>query len=389
MKIVSSTDELDRFYSDVLKSSNYVAIDTEFVRHNTYYAKVCLIQLAFKKGTRKEVILIDPLINDINLTSLEKLLKNKKLTKVIHAGRQDLEIFLNLFDFLPIPLFDTQIAAMVCGKGEQESYENLVNNLLGEQINKTCQFTNWAQRPLSEEQIKYASEDVSYLCDIFEHLKRELNELGRSSWIVEEIEKLTDKSNYDTKKNYCLKKIQSVRGDIRFKKLVAIFLDFRESLAQKLNLPRNHVIKDDSILRLAKSQPKTAAELTNLKIFSSKIKNVSSHNSRILAICDQERISKKKEPVAETKDKLTENEMNTFTLLKVLLKMKSIELGVPPKLIATTKDLEIITQESNPDVPALQGWRKEIFGLDAMKLKHGKIALCISKSGIKAIETIP
>ena len=386
MQLVSSIDELDQFCSDVSKTSKYVAIDTEFMRHNTYYAKVCLIQLAFQEGKNKRILLIDPLVKDINLKPLENLLINEKVTKVIHAGRQDLEIFLNLFNVLPIPLFDTQIAAMVCGKGEQESYENLVKNLLGKQVNKAYQFTDWTKRPLSDEQIKYASEDVSYLCDLFESLEIELDELGRSTWIIEEIEKLTDKTNYNTKAIYSLKKIQSISGNHHFKNSVAILLDFRESLAQELNLPRNHVIRDTIILKLAKILPKNTSELENLKIFSSKIKDASSYYSRILEICAKQRMLNEQKPIVSANTKIDEYTINIITLLKILLKIKCTELGVPSKLIATTKDLEIIATHKKPDIAALKGWRQEVFGFDALRLKEREIALSVGKNSIEIVE---
>ncbi len=384
MTLVSSTDELDKFCSEVLKMSEYVTIDTEFVRKNTYYAKLCLIQLGFKTEGTKTVILIDPLETELNLTPLKSLLENKKITKIIHAGRQDLEIFLHLFDFLPVPLFDTQVAAMVCGMGEQESYESLVKKLLGKQLDKQYQFTNWSKRPLSAEQLKYASEDVSFLCDIFEILKNKLSDLGRSDWVTEEIEKLTNRDSYTSKETSSLKKIKNVNGNIHFKNLVATLVDLRELIAQELNLPRNHVIRDSLILKLARNLPKNIEELKELKIFSSKI-NVTTYYPKILNICNDQRLLPKTPIKLPTSQKPSDYNMNVVNLLKILLKIKSGELRVATKLIATTRDLETIASEKDPDVPALKGWRRQIFGLEALKLKEGKIALSVKGHGIKIV----
>ncbi|MDG2355092.1 MAG: ribonuclease D [Paracoccaceae bacterium] len=384
MALVSSTDELNKFCSEVLEMSEYVTIDTEFVRKNTYYAKLCLVQLGFKTRGSKNVVLIDPLVRELNLTPLKRLLENKKITKIIHAGRQDLEIFLHLFDFLPVPLFDTQIAAMVCGMGEQESYESLVKKLVGKQLDKQYQYTDWSKRPLSAEQLKYASEDVSFLCDIFEILKRKLSDLGRSDWVIEEIEKLTNRDSYTSKETSSLKKIKNVNGNIHFKNLVAALVDLRELIAQELNLPRNHVIRDSLILKLAKNLPKNREELKELKIFSSKI-NVTAYYSKILNICNDQKLLTKNPVIISANQKTSDYTMNVVNLLKILLKIKSVELRVATKLIATTKDLETIASEKNPDVPALKGWRRQIFGLEALKLKEGKIALSVKGHGIKIV----
>ena len=384
MALVSSTDELDKFCSEVLEMSKYVTIDTEFVRRNTYYAKLCLIQLGFETKGTKNVILIDPLLTELNLTALKKLLENKRVTKIIHAGRQDLEIFLHLFDFLPAPLFDTQIAAMVCGMGEQESYESLVKKLLGKQLDKQYQYTDWSKRPLSAEQLKYASEDVYFLCDIYEILKRKLSDLGRSDWVEEEIEKLTNRDSYSSKETSSLKKIKNVNGNIHFKNLVAALVDFRELIAQELNLPRNHVIRDSLVLKLAKNLPKNIDELKELKIFSSKI-NLSEYYPKILNICNDQRLLEKNPIIMSANQKPNDHKMNVVNLLKILLRIKSVELRVATKLIATTKDLETIACEKNPDVPALKGWRRQIFGLEALKLKEGKIALSVKGNGIKIV----
>ena len=385
MKLASLPDELESFCLEASKFADYIAIDTEFVRHNTYYAKVCLIQIAFKTANKKKILLIDPLEHGVNLEPLKKLLMKKSMLKIMHAGRQDLEIFLNLFDFLPTPFFDTQIAAMVCGMGEQEGYESLVKNLLGKQVNKECQFTNWSKRPLTNEQIKYATEDVLYLCDIYEVLKNKLRVLGRSDWVTEELEKLTNRENYDYTAANSLKKIKGVNGSNYFKLSVAELVNFREQIAQELNLPRNHVIKDSILLKLAKQLPQTISSLKEFDIFATKI-DANIYLEKILAICRSLRLKEKNNHSLIDNSRQEENILGIMGLLKSLLKIKSSELNLPPKLIASIKDLEMIASQDEPDVTALKGWRKEIFGMDALKLKKGEIALTICKDQIVKID---
>ncbi len=385
MELTTSSDELENFCLEATKFADYIAIDTEFVRQNTYYAKVCLIQIAFKTSHRNKILLIDPLDQVVNLEPLKKLLKNKNMLKIMHAGRQDLEIFLNLFDFLPTPFFDTQIAAMVCGMGEQEGYESLVRNLLGHQVNKECQFTNWSRRPLSNEQIKYATEDVTYLCDVYEVLRNKLQLLGRSDWVTEELEKLTNRKNYDITTANSLKKIKGVNGSNNFKLSVAELVNFRELIAQELNLPRNHVIKDSILLKLAKQLPQTIDSLNEFDIFSTKI-DPNIYLEKIVAICRSLRLKEKQRPPLTDNFKHEENILGMTGLLKSLLKINSTELNLPPKLIASIKDLEMIASQDEPDVKALKGWRRTIFGLDAIKLKKGEIALTISKNKIVKID---
>ena len=385
MKLASSPIELESFCSEAAKFAKYIAIDTEFVRQNTYYAKVCLIQIAFKKSNKKKILLIDPLEQGVNLEPLKRLLQNKNTLKIMHAGRQDLEIFLHLFDFLPTPFFDTQIAAMVCGMGEQEGYESLVRNLLGQQVNKECQFTNWGKRPLSNEQIKYAKEDVTYLCDVYEVLRNKLQLLGRTDWVTEELEKLTNRKNYDITTANSLKKIKGVNGSTSFKLSVAELVNFRELIAQEHNLPRNHIIKDAILLKLAKQLPQTIGSLKELDIFSTKI-DPNIYLEKIVAICRSLRLKEKQSPSLSNNFSQEENILGMMGLLKSLLKIKSSELNLPPKLIASIKDLEMIASQDEPDVTALKGWRKTIFGLDALKLKKGEIALTICKDQIVKID---
>ena len=259
MIFTSSSDKLNKFCGEIIQNSNYVAIDTEFIRINTYYPELCLLQLAYKKNKNKNIIVLDVFKKEINYKPFINILKNKKITKVFHAGRQDCEIFLNLFSFLPQNIFDTQVAAMVCGIGDQESYENLAMNFLNVKIDKTYQFMDWSKRPLSKSQINYAANDVFYLCDIYEKQMELLKKLNRNDWIIEENQKLTKKITYDHNLASIYKKIRFNKTS-KNKNLIFELLDIREKIAKKFNLPRNQVIKDVNLINLVKNYQK------NLKI---------------------------------------------------------------------------------------------------------------------------
>ena len=281
MKFTSSSEELKLFCDEIIQYSDYVAIDTEFVRINTYYPKLCLLQLAFKKQKFKKILIIDVFEKKIEFKPFINLLKNKKITKVFHAGRQDCEIFLNLFNLLPNNIFDTQIGAMVCGIGDQESYESLVFNFLKIKVDKSFQFTDWSKRPLSKLQIDYASNDVNYLCDVYEHQIKLLDKLNRNEWIIEENNKLTQKETYNHNLSSIYKKIK-VSKSTKNKNLIFELIDFRENIAKKLNLPRNHVIKDSKLVYFVKQLPKNFDEIDDISLFS---KN--EYNDLILFLCSK------------------------------------------------------------------------------------------------------
>ncbi len=272
MKFTSSSEELKLFCDEIIKYSDYVAIDTEFVRINTYYPKLCLLQLAFKEQKFKKILIIDVFEKKIEFKPFINLLKNRKITKVFHAGRQDCEIFLNLFNLLPSKIFDTQIGAMVCGIGDQVSYESLVFNFLKIKVDKSFQFTDWSKRPLSKLQIDYASNDVNYLCDVYEHQIKLLDKLNRNEWIIEENEKLIQKETYNHNLSSIYKKIK-VNKSTKNKDLIFDLIDFRENIAKKLNLPRNHVIKDSKLVNFVKQLPKNFDEIDDISLFSKNKKN--------------------------------------------------------------------------------------------------------------------
>ncbi|MFL2801674.1 MAG: ribonuclease D [Paracoccaceae bacterium] len=382
MIFTSSSEEFKKFCDEIIQHADYVAIDTEFIRIDTYYPKLCLLQLAFKIQNTKKILILDVLSKEIEFQPFINVLKNKEITKVFHAGRQDCEIFLNLFNFLPQNIFDTQIGAMVCGIGDQESYENLVSNFLKIKIDKSFQFTDWSIRPLSKSKIEYAANDVNYLCDIYEHQKKLLKKLNRKEWIIEENNKLSEKETYHHNLISIYKKIR-VNKSIKYKELIFDLIDFREKIAKKLNLPRNHIINDSKLVNIIKQLPSNINEIEKLSLFSkTELNNL--YNKKIFMIVENFNLKKESNKNFVPKV-INEKLFDIISLLKILLKITSNKYAVPSRLIASNQDLEDFILNQNENIPALKGWRWDVFGKDAMKLKNGEIAIYRSKNGLKLI----
>ena len=382
MIFTSSSDKLNKFCGEITQNSNYVAIDTEFIRINTYYPELCLLQLAYKKNNNKNIIVLDVFKKEINYEPFIDILKNKKITKVLHAGRQDCEIFLNLFSFLPQNIFDTQVAAMVCGIGDQESYENLAMNFLNVKIDKTYQFMDWSKRPLSKSQINYAANDVFYLCDIYEKQKELLRKLNRNDWIIEENQKLTKKITYDHNLASIYKKIRFNKTS-KNKNLIFELLDIREKIAKKFNLPRNQVIKDVNLINLIKKLPITIEDFENIPLFSkNELKDIYAKKIYIIIESFLKKDKIENSVIKETNEKLLE----IIDLLKIMLKFKCNKYKIPTRLIASNQDLEDLVLNENYNIPALKGWRFDVFGKEAIGLKNGEIAIYISKKGLDLIK---
>ena len=382
MIFTSSSDKLNKFCGEITQNSNYVAIDTEFIRINTYYPELCLLQLAYKKNNDKNIIVLDVFKKEINYEPFIDILKNKKITKVLHAGRQDCEIFLNLFSFLPQNIFDTQVAAMVCGIGDQESYENLAMNFLNVKIDKTYQFMDWSKRPLSKSQINYAANDVFYLCDIYEKQKELLRKLNRNDWIIEENQKLTKKITYDHNLASIYKKIRFNKTS-KNKNLIFELLDIREKIAKKFNLPRNQVIKDINLINLIKKLPKKFEDFESIPLFSkNELKDIYAKKIYIIIESFLKKDKIENSVIKETNEKLLE----IIDLLKIMLKFKCNKYKIPTRLIASNQDLEDLVLNENYNIPALKGWRFDVFGKEAIGLKNGEIAIYISKKGLDLIK---
>lgn len=383
MSIIDTTKDLEAF---CLKASSYpyVTIDTEFMREKTYYAKLCLVQLAYPDKGEESFTLIDPLSEKLSLQPFFELLAEENVVKVFHSGRQDLEIFFNRTGVLPKPIFDTQIAAMVCGFGDQVAYETLVNQIVDKRIDKSSRFTDWSKRPLSEKQVNYALSDVTFLRTIYEKLSKELDNSKRLSWVKEEFDILKNPETYSTDPDQSWKKIKLRRKDNDFVKLIKCISSFRENEAQKRDLPRGHILKDEELIQIASQRPKKIEDLYNSRLPSKVLK------TNWIAKGIMECIKSAKLLPDEPLDNyqyipLSPSQLALVELLKVLLKFNATHHNVATKLIASSKDIEMIARHEKPNIRALEGWRYKIFGEDALKLKNGEISLAFNQDGLKLV----
>ena len=371
MSVITSSHELATFCK-TLEHVPFVTVDTEFLREKTYYPKLCLVQLS---GPDKDARAIDPLAEGIDLTPLFELLENSNVLKVFHSGRQDLEIFYNLTNQVVTPFFDTQVAAMVCGYGDSIGYENLVRNVTGGQIDKSSQYTDWSVRPLSEKQINYALGDVTHLCDVYLHLKEELDKRGRTEWVMQEEAVLTNPETYsnDPYKAWERVKIRSPKP-----KNLAVLREvaaWREIQAQKKDIPKTWLMRDDALADMAGQAPQNKKQLAKIRNISKDMAEGRVGEQLLKAIEKGVNSPKEEWPAVQKKKQLSQTAVAIVDILKMLLKIQSAEHEVAPKIIANVADLELIAQDDNADVPALKGWRKEVFGAEALAIKHGRLAI--------------
>jgi len=364
---------------DRLSNEVYLSVDTEFMREKTYYPRLCLIQISGKK----EAIAVDTISPGIDLEPVFKLLNDPTIIKVFHACRQDMEIFFHLTNNTPKPVFDTQIAAMVCGYGDAISYDKLVKQIVGIDIDKSSRFTDWSQRPLSNAQLNYALSDVTHLRKIYEQLKKQLRENGRETWLAEELDFVTSTNTYmiDPEKVWLRLKVRS--GRPQFLILVQAIAAFREREAQRRDVPRNRVLRDDVLLDIAARAPATPEELAKVRSISANFATSNSGAKILKAISLAKQIPIDQAPKIERTERKNNQGTAVVELLKVLLKMKAEEHNVAQKLIAATADLEAVAADGMADVAFLKGWRREIFGNDALLLKSGKLGLSIENQSIK------
>lgn len=378
MQVLSNSDDIHAFCKS-LEHFPFITIDTEFLREKTYYPKLCLIQLS---GPDKHAKAIDPLAKDVDLAPVFELLQNQNILKVFHSGRQDLEIFFNLTGKVVTPIFDTQIAAMVCGYGDSIGYEKLVRDVSGAQVDKSSQFTNWSIRPLSDKQIDYALGDVTHLCDVYLHLEQELEKRGRTEWVKQEKESLCNPAIYenDPYKTWERIKIRSPKA-----KTLAVLRElaaWRELQAQKRDVPKTWIMRDDALADMAGQAPRDKKQLAKVRNVSSDMANGKVGEKLLKAI--EKGLSSPQDtwPKPKKKKQLSASAVATIDILKMLLKMQSSENEVASKVIASSSDIEAIALDDNADVPALKGWRREVFGADALSVKHGKLAIGIKDGKI-------
>lgn len=378
MDIICTQDELVSFCQQI-ENDSFITLDTEFIREKTYFPNLCLLQIA---GDNCSAI-IDPLAEGMDLQPVFALLQNEKLVKVFHACRQDIEIFFLLSGELPCNIFDTQIAASMCGYGETVSYENLVNNIVGCELDKSSRFSDWSRRPLSERQLEYAISDVTHLRTIYINLKERLEKAGRLAWVMEEHSHLLQKETYQVQPEQAWERIRY--GNLRPRSIAALreLANYREAMAKKNNMPRIRIMKDETLIELAKALPAKHSELSRIrdmerKIFKTLAKDILACIRRVMEIPASEL------PQPNKNKKIVENSGSSLAMLQLLLKVKSEEQGIATNVLAVRDDLEAcIAGEENCKI--MNGWRYDVFGKYAQKLLSGKLKLYLEPDSKKVV----
>lgn len=383
MKTITTTDALAEFCARAA-THDYVTVDTEFLRERTYYAQLCLVQIAYPGEGEETAVLVDPLAGDIDLAPLYDLFRDEGVVKVFHAARQDLEIFSVGADVIPAPLFDTQVAAMVCGFGEQVGYETLVRKVVKGEVDKSSRFTDWSRRPLSDAQKTYALADVTHLRGVYEFLAAELERTGRTPWVAEEMAILTDPATYRTDPADAWRRVRTRTNTPKFLTLVRELARFREIHAQARDMPRNRVMKDDALIEVASAKPQDEADLGRLRLLQREARKGDIAAGILAAV--KTALATRPEDMPQPDRSRERMQVNPALadLLRVLLKAKSDGEGVAPKLIATSSDLDAIAAGMR-DVDALTGWRRVVFGEDALALCDGKVALGLRGSRVETV----
>jgi len=380
MQIVTNTDDLSALCRR-LEKHPYITIDTEFLRENTFWPILCLVQVA----SDDESAIVDPLAQGIDLQPLYDLLQNENVLKVFHAGRQDLEIFHRQTGKVPAPIFDTQVAAMVSGFGESVGYDTLVTKLVGAQIDKSSRFTDWSRRPLSDRQLSYAEADVTHLRTAYKKLSAMLQETGRENWLSSEMKILESPETYFTPPEDAWKRIKTRNNKPRFLAILKSITAWREKQAHQQDIPRNRILRDEALLDIAGNPPKNADKLSHVRGIGKKFAEGHLGKGLLAAIEEGQNIPDSECPVVARKTPPAKGIGPLIDLLRVMLKMRCEENDVAQKLVCSSSDLEKIASETDPDVPAMKGWRYEVFGKDALALKAGEIAFTIQGKKIKVI----
>lgn len=376
MNLINTTEELASACAR-LAAHPFVTVDTEFLRETTYYPKLCLVQMA----SPDEAVMVDPLAEGLDLAPFMALMTDQNVVKVFHAARQDLEIVWMLGRVLPTPLFDTQVAAMVCGYGDSVGYEQLVNDLAKARIDKSSRFTDWSRRPLSEAQLVYAESDVTHLRDIYLALQADLAQSGRASWVAEEMAVLNSPGTYEVKPENAW---QRLKGRLRKPKELAVLMElaaWREREAQHRDVPRQRVLKDDALMDIVQRAPRSAEALGELRSVPNGFERSRAGGEVLAAVERALALDPHSLPRLERERGRPSNGA-VLDLLKVLLKATADAERVAPKIIASSDDLEEIASDDKADVPALTGWRREIFGEKALALKNGSLALRIVRGRV-------
>ena len=378
--VITTTADLDALVAR-MEGAEFLAVDTEFMREQTYYSQLCLVQIS--DGTHAAAI--DPLAPDIDLAGLWKLLGNPQTTKVFHAAHQDLEIFLKEMGSLPLPLFDTQIAGMVLGHGDQVGYDRLVRAVLKHDIDKSSRFTDWSRRPLSARQVSYALDDVIYLAEMYPMLRAELEDRGRAGWLDDENAKQVDPATYHTEPEDAWRRIKIRNMKAPALRRMMHIASWRESEAQKRDLPRNRILRDETILDLAGSNPLNTAEFGKIRNFPGGA-NGKLVTPVLALLREVEAMPDSTLPEAKAEGRTPKPPAAVMELLRVLLKHITDKEGIAPRLVASADELEALALDDDAPVRAQSGWRHDIFGAAALRLKHGQIALAADGRRVRVID---
>ncbi|MEC9022237.1 MAG: ribonuclease D [Pseudomonadota bacterium] len=381
MLLITDSESLSTFCEKIAASSNFITVDTEFMRETTYWSELCLIQIAGEE----DAAAIDVLSNNLDLSPILDLMRNPSILKVFHAARQDLEIFFRLMDEIPRPIFDTQIFSMVCGFGESVGYETLVKSLTKERIDKTARFTNWSQRPLSEKQLVYALSDVTHLRIIYKKLLHMLVINKRADWVSQELEVLTNVQTYLMEPNESWKRLKHKLSRPRQLLILREVAAWREREAQRRNIPRTHVLRDQALLEIASQAPRTERALKMLRGLKTGLPKTEKL-TLLAAINKGAELPENMAPVLPRRTQKDPSMEATRDLIKILLKHSSTEHGVAPKLIINADGIEKLIARENSIEELLSGWRYEIFGKHVTKLLEGKLALSTNGKHIKLID---
>jgi ribonuclease D len=380
MSLITTTKDLSAVCRR-LATHPFVTVDTEFLRETTFWPRLCVVQIA----SEEEAVAVDPMAEGLDLAPFFELMADNRLTKVFHAARQDLEIIWNLARLIPAPLFDTQVAAMVCGFGDQISYGDLVKTVTKVALDKSSRFTDWSRRPLLPAQAEYAIADVTYLRDIYKFLRAKLDETGRIGWLDDEMALLTSPSIYEQHPENAWERF---RNRVRKSRDLAVLMEvaaWRESEAQTRDVPRSRVLKDDIMIELVFAAPKTPEALGNLRAFPRGMER-SRAGADILAAIERGLARDPKTLPKLYRERRNGSNGATVELLRVLLRHVSESHGVAAKMIASVEDLEAIAADDHAEVAALTGWRRDLFGAQALELKHGRLALTVEGGKVVPLE---
>jgi ribonuclease D len=373
MEIITATESLKALCNDLARDS-FVTVDTEFMREQTFWPELCLIQIA---GGEREAI-IDPLADGINLKPFFDLMANKKVAKIFHAARQDLEIIWLKAKLIPSPIFDTQIAAMVCGFGDQVSYEALARRIAKVQIDKSSRFTDWSRRPLSQKQLAYALSDVIHLRPIYEKLRSLLDKSGREPWLDEELSVLTSPATYETHPEEAWKRVKFKPRNRKQLAILMMLSAWREREAQERNVPRSRILKDDAIAEAATQAPQDVAALKSLRALprgyaTSRVGEAILKQVAAGLAMDGGKLPK----LDDDSPPLTEKASVISDVLKLALKVVCDREGIAPRIVANSGDLDAVAMHDDADIPLLKGWRRKLFGDIALRIKAGEMAIVL------------